>query len=95
MDNQKITPEDGCVYVIQIPSGQELRDTHACFLRGDWLFSDNVGGGQEIPAQLANYAIRRKVEGVLVEPAIELRRTALSASFGIHRSTTREGSRMT
>ena len=68
MSNQQITPEDGCAYVIRIPSGRRWRDAHAFFLRGDWHFLADGGGAQNIPAQLAGYIIRRKIEGLRIEP---------------------------
>ena len=69
MDQQQITPEDGCGYIIGIPSGQILRDAPAFFLRGSWHFVADGGGEQVIPAQLSNYAVRRKIEGVRIVPA--------------------------
>jgi hypothetical protein len=68
MTNQQITPEDGGAYVIRVPSGRRWRDAYAFFLRGDWHFLADGGGKQALPAQLANFIIRRKIEGVRIEP---------------------------
>jgi hypothetical protein len=67
MTKQQITPEDGCAYVIRIPSGRRRRDAHAFLLRGHWHFVADGGGEQVIPARLAGYVIRRKIEGVRLE----------------------------
>jgi hypothetical protein len=68
MTKQQITPEDGGAYVIRVPSDRKLRHAHAFFLRGDWHFLADGGGAQVIPAQAANFVIRRKIQGVRVQP---------------------------
>jgi hypothetical protein len=67
MSKQQITPEDGRVYVIRIPSGRKLRDAYGFFLSGNWHFIAGGGGEQMIPAKLGNFGIRRKIEGVRFE----------------------------
>jgi hypothetical protein len=66
MQKQQITPEESCAYVIRIPSGRGRRDACAFLLHANWHFQADGGGVQVLPARLANYAIRRKIEGVRV-----------------------------
>jgi hypothetical protein len=68
MSKQQITQEDGGAYVIRVPSGRRWRDAHAFFLRDNWHFVADGGGAQALPARRANFVIRRKIEGVRLEP---------------------------